>query len=63
MIELLIVIGAIVCGCGILLSLLCVLTLTLNIVLNKKLPFYKDLFEWVKHRRKFKEWLLKEKGE
>ena len=61
--EMLMAIGAIVCACGILLSLLCVLTFTLNIILNKNLPFYKDLFEWVNHRRKFKEWLLKEKGE
>ncbi len=58
-----IVIGVIVSACGILLALLCVITWTLNIALNKHLPFYKDLFEWIRYKRKFKEWLVKEKGE
>lgn len=61
--ELLIVIGAIVSACGILLALLCVLTATLNIVLNKQLPLYKDLLEWVHHRRQFKEYLKKKNNE
>ena len=51
--EFLMAIGAIVCGCVILLSLLYVLTFTLNIILNKNLPFYKDFFEWVKPREEF----------